>query len=280
MPGPWSRATITTPWRSPLVTTPSVTSPRLAYMRMLRAISEIAAAITVWSPLEKPASSARSRPRCRAVTTSVSAVIGIRRSSATVDASRPTLDAELRLVVEEEQSFLEVQRGGHALEREAELDHGERDLGMNPDDHGFRAAQSRHVGDVPQRTDGERIHHVERRDVDDHAPGPEAPDALDQRLTQLREIGVRERRLDGRDQVMALLQDRDFHATSVDGVGSRVTPSGSALPTAEPCSQAAALPPRCLPGGHPPWPSRSDPRRSSPASARSPARGRRSRRRW
>src|SRR2546422_6416147 len=67
-------------------------------MRMLRAISEIAAAITVWSPLEKPASAARSRPRCRAVTTSVSAVIGIRRSSATVDASRPALDAELRLL--------------------------------------------------------------------------------------------------------------------------------------------------------------------------------------
>src|SRR3989454_6920503 len=114
-------------------------------MRMLRAISEIAAAITVWSPLEKPASAARSRPRCRAVTTSVSAVIGIRRSSATVDASRPTLDAELRLLVEEQQAFLEIQRRGHALEREAELDHGESDLGLNPDDHRLRAAQPRHV---------------------------------------------------------------------------------------------------------------------------------------
>src|SRR3989449_10742964 len=86
-------------------------------MRMLRAISEIAAAITVWSPLEKPASAARSRPRCRAVTTSVSAVIGIRRSSATVDASRPTLDAELRLLVEEQQAFLEIQRRGRSEER-------------------------------------------------------------------------------------------------------------------------------------------------------------------
>src|SRR5213596_1505900 len=100
-------------------------------MRMVRAISEIAAAITVWSPLEKPASAARSRPRCRAVTTSVSAVIGIRRSSATVD-------AELRLVVEEQQAFLEIQRGGHTLEREPELDHGEGDLGLNTDDHRLR----------------------------------------------------------------------------------------------------------------------------------------------
>src|SRR5207237_1098610 len=87
--------------------------------------------VVPFPPVEKPASAARSRPRCRAVTTSVSAVIGIRRSSATVDASRPALDAELRLLVEEQQAFLEIQRGGHALEREAELDHGEGDLGLN-----------------------------------------------------------------------------------------------------------------------------------------------------
>src|SRR2546428_801158 len=155
---------------------------------MLRAISEMAAAITVWSPLENPASAARSRPRCRAVTTSTSAAMGISSSSATIEASRSArsaLGAELRLVVEEQEAFLEIQRGEHALEREAELDHGERNLGLNPDDHGLRAAQPRHVGDVPERTYGERIHHVERRDVDDHAPGPEAPDALDQRLPQL-----------------------------------------------------------------------------------------------
>src|SRR5882724_11961250 len=155
---------------------------------MLRVSSEMAAAITVWSPLENPASAARSRPRCRAVTTSTSAVIGISSSSATIEASRSArsaLDAELRLVVEEQEAFLEIQRGGHALECETELDHGERDLGLNPDDHGFRAPQPRHVRDVPQRAHGERVHHVERRDVDDHAPGPEAPDALDQRLPQL-----------------------------------------------------------------------------------------------
>src|SRR5713101_7937091 len=148
---------------------------------MLRAISEMAAAITVWSPLENPASAARSRPRCRAVTTSTSAAIGISSSLGTFDAPRAALDAELRLVVEEQQSFLEVQRGGHALEREAELHHGEGHLGLNPDDH---------------------------------APGPETPDALDQRLPQLREVGVRERRLDRRNEIVALLQDRDFHASS------------------------------------------------------------------
>src|SRR5207244_1153815 len=114
-------------------------------MRMLRAISEIAAAMTVWSPLENPASAARSRPRCRAVTTSVSAAIGISSSSATVDPSRAALDAELCLAVEEQQSFLEVQSRGDALEGEPELHHRKRDLGLNPDDHRLRAAQPCHV---------------------------------------------------------------------------------------------------------------------------------------
>src|SRR3989449_5810979 len=264
---------MTTPWRSPFVTTLSATSPRLAYMRMLRAISEIAAAITVWSPLENPASAARSRPRCRAVTTSTSAAIGISSSSATVDASGSPLDAELHLPIQERQTLLEIERGRDALERQAELDHRESDLGLDPDDHGFRTAQPCHVSDASQGPDGERIHHVERCDVHDHAPGPEPPDALDQRLPQLREIGVRERRLDGRDQVMALLQDRYFHTTSVDGVRSRVTSSRSALQTGGPCNPAGALPPRCLPGGRPPWPSRSDLHRSSRASARSRATG-------
>src|SRR2546425_8039028 len=264
---------ITTPWQSPFVTPLSVTSPPLAYRRMLRAIPEVAAAITVWSPLETPAPPARPRPRCRAVTTSTSAAIGISSSSATVNASRSPLDAELRLPIQERQTLLEIERGRDALERQAELHHRERDLGLNPDDHRFRAAQPCHVGDVAQGPDGERVHHVEGRHVDNHAPGPEAPDALDQRLAQLREIGVRERRLDGRDQVVALLQDRDFHTPSVDGVGSRLTPSEPALPAGRPCNRADAPPPRCHPGDRPPWPSRSGPHRSLPASARSRGRG-------
>jgi hypothetical protein len=47
---------------------------------MLRAISEMAAAMTVCSPLENPATAASALPCCRASTTSTSAVIG-RRSS-------------------------------------------------------------------------------------------------------------------------------------------------------------------------------------------------------
>src|SRR5438309_312678 len=72
-----------TPSRSPFMTVRSAISPRLAYIRMLRAISEMAAAMTVWSPLENPASAASSRPFCRALTTSTSDVIGTSSSSAT-----------------------------------------------------------------------------------------------------------------------------------------------------------------------------------------------------
>src|ERR1041385_6151125 len=102
---------------------------------MFRAISEIAAAITVWSPLENPASAARSRPRCRAVTTSTSAAIGISNSSATGEASRPAVDADLGLDVEERQTLFQVEGRGHALERQPELHHRERDLGLDPHDH-------------------------------------------------------------------------------------------------------------------------------------------------
>src|SRR5881392_3892542 len=132
---------------------------------MLRAISEMAAAITVWSPLENPASAARSRPRCRAVTTSTSAVMGMSNWSATVETSRSAVDAELGLDVEEREAFFQVEGRRDALEGEPELHHRECDLGLDPHDHRLGTAQSGHVCDVPQRADGKRIHHVRRLDV-------------------------------------------------------------------------------------------------------------------
>src|SRR5258706_11492569 len=81
---------------------------------MLRAISEIAAAITVWSPALKPTSSASWRPRCRALTTSTSDAMVMASSS-------DMIAARLDLTVEEHESFLKVQRGRHTFQREAEL---------------------------------------------------------------------------------------------------------------------------------------------------------------
>src|SRR5258705_1827456 len=192
------------PWWVPSSTLVKRTSPRFAYIRMLRAISEIAAAMTVWSPPEKPSSAANSRPVWRAWTMSVSAAMRQRRSSATVDASMPwtIVDAPVPLEIEKCEALFEVEGGGDAFEGEPELHHGEGDLGLNADDHRFCATQPRHVGDVPQRADGERVHHVERRHVHDYPAGAEFSHPRDQRLAQLRQVRVRQGRLDRRDQVM------------------------------------------------------------------------------
>src|SRR5438034_308637 len=142
MPGPSSSATTMSPWRVPSITLVKRTAPRFAYIRMLRAISEIAAAMTVWSPAEKPTSAASSRPVWRAWTTSVSAAMRQRRSSPTVDASMPLpiVDAPVPLEVQEREALFEVERGGDALEGQPELHHGEGDFGLDPDDHGLRPA--------------------------------------------------------------------------------------------------------------------------------------------
>src|SRR5437879_3903615 len=129
-----------TPSRSPFMTVRSAISPRLAYIRMFRAISEMAAAITVWSPLENPASAASSRPFCRALTTSTSDVIGTSSSSATGYPSLHAVEALAALPIQKREPLLEVERGRDALERQAELHHRERDLGLDADDHRFGPA--------------------------------------------------------------------------------------------------------------------------------------------
>src|SRR5689334_7622736 len=135
-------------------------SPFLAYIRMLRAISEIAAAMTVCSPLENPATAASARPCCRASTTSTSAAIGRRSSSPT--AARlfgfGLHDALFGAPVEEGETFFEVQHRRHALQRQSELHHGERDVGLDADDDRLGTAQARHVRYVAQRPHRERVH--------------------------------------------------------------------------------------------------------------------------
>src|SRR5215218_5724081 len=111
---------------------------------MLRAISEIAVASSVRSVLENPSPAPSERASWRAVTTSASVRIATRISSAT--------DVRLlvELALEERQPLLQVERGVDVLEVHAELDHGERDLWLDADDHRLGAAQPRHVRDAAQ----------------------------------------------------------------------------------------------------------------------------------
>src|SRR3954465_1600348 len=111
---------------------------------MLRATSEMAAAISVTSAPLKPSSSASVRPRWRAVTMSTAEWISV-WSSASID-GRP-----LHFSLEVGQALFEIQRGTHALGVEAQLDHREGDIRLDPDDDGFGPPQFQHVRDRPQR---------------------------------------------------------------------------------------------------------------------------------
>src|SRR5438105_9960165 len=132
-------------WAPSRMTSNSI-SPRPAYSTMLRAISEMAVATTVRSLPVKPTCSASSRPRCRAVRMSCSDPIG-RRSSSLIGRPFPAL-------LEKCQPFLQVEAGGHAVEPEAQLDHGERNVRFEPHDDGVRSPQPSHLSDVEQRADG------------------------------------------------------------------------------------------------------------------------------
>src|SRR2546425_6741791 len=183
MPGPWSRATILRPRRPLLSMAQRTISPRCAWTTMLRATSEMAVAISVCSVLPNPLAAASSRPFWRATTMSVSHSTGTRTSSGMVAAPLAPCAQEL-------EAFLQIQRGGHALEREAELHHGKCHLGLDPHHHRLGAAQPGGVGDAEQRAGGERVEHVERGDVDDHAVGAQPPDPVCQLVAQREEVVI------------------------------------------------------------------------------------------
>src|SRR5512139_923384 len=134
---------------------------------MFRAISDVAVAMTVWSPSENPAVRASSRPCCLAERMSASVAIVTQKpvSGMAIPGARVS--------VEERESLLEIQGGGDPLEHQPELDHRERDLGLDADDDGVGAAEPCHVREVAQGADGEGVHDVERRDVHDQPLGAE-----------------------------------------------------------------------------------------------------------
>src|SRR5918994_6589157 len=170
---------------------------------MLRATSEMAVASRVWSVLVRSTFAASARARWRAVTTSLSDSITIRSSDSGGTVGRSLLRLEQR------EALLEVERGLHVLEVHAELHHRERDLRLDADDHGLRAAQAGHHRDPAQGAGYEGVHHVEGRDVDDDPARAVARDLAHDVVAQLQDVGVGEGRLDRGDQERALLEDRD-----------------------------------------------------------------------
>src|SRR5215510_5366629 len=210
---------------------------------MLRSSSEMAVATTARSVVENPHCVASSRPFWRAATMSASQSIGTRISSAM---SAHLLAGSPALAVKVRQAFFKVQRGRDALEREPELDHRECHLRLNAHDDGLGPAEPDHVGDVAEGARRERVDDVEGGDVDDHAPRTYLADRYDQRVAQLLEVLVGEGGLHRRDEIRALLEDRDLHETLAAATRSVASP---ALASARPCSRGAARPLRCRPGG-------------------------------
>src|SRR5919202_4814119 len=157
---------------------------------MLRATSEIAVASSVWSVELSWSSAASSRARWRAVTTSASDSMAMRLSTSAGTVAR------LPPRLEQREALLEVERGLHVLEAHAELDHRERDLGLDADDHRLGAAQPGHLRDAAQRARHEGVHDVERGDVHDDAARAVAGHLRHHVVLQLKDVRVGQRRLD------------------------------------------------------------------------------------
>src|SRR5690349_8341391 len=171
---------------------------------MLRAISEIAVATSVWSVVENPSETAISRPLWRAVTMS-----GSRSMSTLVSLDTGGVPPTLR--AQEREPFLQIECRRDVRQREPELDHRERDVGLYADDHGDRPAQARGDRDPSDHSARKRVEHVQGGYVDDHAARSFRADSGRELVAQLHEIVVGERRLDARDERVTLFQNRNRH---------------------------------------------------------------------
>src|SRR5579859_493985 len=117
-------------------------SPVRAYSTILRATSEMAVAITVRSLPLNPALAASCRPSSLAVTISAPELTAMRTSFFT--GAFP-----LSSLVQQGQTFFEIQCSLHFSQRQAQLHHGKRNLGLDADDRRLGATQSKNMRDGP-----------------------------------------------------------------------------------------------------------------------------------
>src|SRR5919202_5076914 len=220
MPGPASCATTRRPYRPSSYIGSSRISPLPTWTTMLRAISEIAVAMSVASVREKPSFVARARPSARAGTMSESEVMGTRISS-------PIPGVPPRPSVEHRERLVEIEHRVERLEVQVELHHRDRDVGLDPDDHGLRPAEPGGDGDRPKRACDEGVDDVPGADVDDEPAYALPADPLGQLVAEGEDLAVAEVGLDRGDQVIALTKDRDRRLTAQASASS--SPSGEPL---------------------------------------------------
>jgi hypothetical protein len=111
-------------------------------------------------------------------------------------------------LVERGERLVEIERGVERLEVQVELHHRDRDVGLDPDDHGLCAAQPGGDGDRAERACDERVDDVQGAYVDDEPADALPADPLGQLVAEGEDLAVAEVGLDRSDQVVALAKDR------------------------------------------------------------------------
>jgi hypothetical protein len=116
------------------------------------------------------------------------------------------------LTVQKCKTFFQVQRGGYTGEVRAEPDQRKSDFWLDPHNYSLRTPQADHLRNVAQCARGKRVHHIERGNIDDHAPRSELAHLLNDAIPQLYQVRITERGLDRGDEILALLENRYLHA--------------------------------------------------------------------
>ena len=69
------------------------------------------------------------------------------------------------------------------------------------------------IRNAAKRPGGERIEHVERGDVDDHATSAITADQVGQVVAELNQVLIGQRRLDTGDEGLTLFENRNGHSS-------------------------------------------------------------------
>src|SRR3954469_970190 len=136
-------------------------------MTVLRANSLAAVTIFVCSTRLKPSSMARLLTTWRALTTSSPLRTG-KVSTSRAIAGPAAIDRRAQQL----EARVDVQRRANAGQLQPELHQRDGDGRAHADDDRLRIEDARHRGDVAEHPAHERVDHFQRRDVDEHGPGP------------------------------------------------------------------------------------------------------------
>src|SRR5438874_8018202 len=212
MPGPLSSNVSRRPARPPLRSNCSRALPPPPWSIVFRASSLAAVTILVCSTRLKPISTARMRTTWRTTTMSFEERTGSVSSSGiamTVAAARERRAKELH-------SLVHVQARSNARQGQAQLHERDRDGGPHADHDRLGVEHAGHRRDVADHAADERIHDLERGDVDQHALRAIANDAVGEVVLERHGQAVVHVHLDADEQELVHLEDRNaLHAASL-----------------------------------------------------------------